>query len=77
MKDIAPGSLSLSRDEVFRRSQEEVQVERDNDGIVLAIGYEGDAELPEDIFDEGSIVDYPSVSVPSGEGSESGYFASR
>jgi hypothetical protein len=77
MNDIGAGGLSRSRNEIFRQSQREVQVERDDEGIVLAIGSEGDSELPRDEFDEGPIVDYPTVSAPLGEASESGYFASR
>lgn len=77
MKDISASELHSRGAAILRDAQHEVQVERDEDGIVLAIGFEGDSEIPEDVFDEGPIVDYPTVSLPEGQAVEHGYFASR
>jgi hypothetical protein len=77
MKDVSVHEFDDSRDEVLRRSRHEAQYLRDEDGVVMAIGSDGDADLPDDEGDEGAIVDYPTVSVPTGEAVDSGYFASR
>ena len=68
-----------SRGRVLKQSETEAQVVRDEKGIVMIVGSEGDAVFaePDDDDDEGPLVDEKTVSLPSPAASESGYFSSR
>lgn len=65
-------------DRLFERAQKEAVVVRDSDGIVVTVGSEGDARLPEpEDDDEGPVVSYKTVSAPIGRAAKTGYFASQ
>jgi hypothetical protein len=78
MEDMTIEEFRRSRGRVLKQSETEAQVVRDEEGIVMVVGSEGDAVFAEpDDDDEGPLVDEKTVSLPSPAASESGYFSSR
>ena len=76
MEEMTMEDFQESPDRLYERAQEEAVVVRDSDGIVVTVGSEGDARLPDpQDDDEGPVVSYKTVSAPIGRSAETGYFA--
>jgi hypothetical protein len=75
VREVTMDEFQEDRDAVLSDSGREAQVIMNDGGVVMVIGSEGDAGLPEDTFDEGPIVSHRSATVPSADDVESEYFA--
>lgn len=78
MKSSSMEEFHEHPDELVVAARNEVQVVRDEDGVVVTLGVDGTVPPIEDRDTDGPTVDYASVTTPQGGAVKpEGYFASN